>query len=146
MDLGRWRFDFLLRRCSLMYLRLGNWGLRNLGLRSRSMMDLGRWRFDFLLRRCSLMYLRLGNRRLPNLGLRSRSMMDLGRWRFDFLLRRGPLHFGSRFRSGHRPGLRDWRGLRFRVARSRRSMRSILLGRQITCWLWRRTSGRPVRL
>jgi hypothetical protein len=136
----------LLRRRALVSPRLGNWGLPNLGLRSRSMMDLGRWRFDFLLRRCSLVYLRLGSWGLPNLGLRSRSMMDLGSWSFDFLHRRGPLHFGSRFWSGHRPGLRDRRGLRFRVAMSGRSMGSILLGRQITRWLRRRTSGRPVRL
>ena len=38
-------------------------------------------------------------------------MLDLWRWRFDFLLRRrGCLHFGSRFRRGHRltMGRRHW--------------------------------------
>jgi len=60
--LGRWRFDFLLRRLGLRSLLLGRRGMDDPGLRRRSMTDLGRWRSNLLLRRLGLLSLRLDRR------------------------------------------------------------------------------------
>jgi hypothetical protein len=51
VDLWRWRFDFLLRRRSLLSRQLGGSGVYDPGVRGRSMMDLWRRRFGFFLRR-----------------------------------------------------------------------------------------------
>jgi hypothetical protein len=68
-------------------------------LRLSRMLDLWRWHFGFSFYRPGLWGLRLGRRNMAGLGLRCWSMLDVWRFRLDLLFH---LHFGSRFRSGHR--------------------------------------------
>jgi hypothetical protein len=131
------RFDFLLWRRGLMGLRLGSRGMSSLGLRSSRMTDLGGWRLIYLLG------LHGGD------GSRSRHRLAVGLGHCSCPRRRDiPLHWLCflRRRWGH-GSLRDWRGWRaclsfagrcYRAARSHRRMGSILPGRQVHCWTWRR--------